>query len=95
MAMMNATQIPPGAPKGLPRLAQTMAYVQAPQNGSFDTPTTYRLSRGFPKLRRGVSVSAIPKFKGLTLYSHIANSPASFQNTQAGKNITWPIGPLK
>lgn len=76
-----------------PRLAQSMAYSQPPQSGNFNTTATYRLGRGFPFLRRGVAVSAIPKFKGITLYSHTTNTPTPFQNTQTGKNIIWPEPP--
>jgi hypothetical protein len=94
MALMNATQIPPSPQSGnLPRLAQSMAYTQPSQTGNFNNTATYRLGRGFPFLRRGVAVSAIPQFKGITLYSHTANTPAPFQNSQVGKNITWPIPP--
>jgi hypothetical protein len=86
--------IPPTPqPKALPRLAHSMAYSMPAEKGVYNTPTTYRLSRGFPLLRRGVAVSAVPKFKALTLYSHTANTPTPFQTAQVGKNIAWPVGP--
>jgi hypothetical protein len=108
MANPNQPDFSTPGPRQLPRLAQSMAYTMPSTNGAYNNPTTYRLSRGFPMLRRGVRVTPIPKFKGLTIYSHTppagntgnpsnrAAVPTPFQNTKATTNshtYTWPIGP--
>ncbi len=108
MANPNAPDMSTPEARKLPRMAQTMAYTMPTNNGAYNTPTTYRLSRGFPLMRRGVRVAPIPKFKGLTIYSHTPPSgstanpanaaavPTPFQNTKATTNshtYTWPVGP--
>lgn len=92
--MANPAEFPQATPPGAAaRLAQTMAYQTPVTTTPYHSFAAYRLSRGFPKFRRGVLVAAIPKFSALTIYSHTSNTPTPFQNAQVGKNISWPVGP--
>ena len=59
---------------------------------TFDHPHLYRVERGFPYLRNGKLVQAIPQFKSLTLYSiTVANAPTNqFNTTTTPAAINYP-----
>ena len=72
--------------------AKDLAY--AGRSGSFASsdPQVFRLRRGnLPTLRNGKAVSAVPQFRGITLYSQTAgNAPAPFATANSNTVINWP-----
>jgi len=63
-----------------------MHYVKVMAYGNLDVDVPvhaiYRLERGFPYIRAGNSVVAIPQFKAANIFSHVAqNAPAPFATT--------------
>lgn len=74
--------------------ARDMAYGGSNENANGTTLTQgYRLRRGFPYMRAGRNVSAIPQFKTLAIYSHTTNAPGTFQTSTTGVKIQWPVPP--
>lgn len=68
----------------------SMAYGSSTRTA--DVPHLYRVERGYPYLRHGKLVQAIPQWKSLTLYSvTTANAPTSaFNTTTTPKSISYP-----
>ena len=86
--------------------AKDLAYGNSQMGNT--TPSTYRTERSVPFMRRGVVVTVIPRFKGLTIYPLTPSTvPAVFQqtvtnvnpptatNASAGTRTRWPVGPGK
>lgn len=73
-----------------PKIAKQFAYQGWKANPIISR--VYRLERGFPFLRAGRPVVAIPQFKGVTLVSHTTtNVPKTFQSPATNTAIKWPL----
>jgi hypothetical protein len=86
--------------------AKQLAYGNSQMGNT--TSSTYRTERSVPFMRRGVTVTVVPRFKGLFIYPlSPAQVPSVFQqtvtnvnappvtNASAGTRTRWPVGPGK
>lgn len=73
--------------------AKEMAY-----GGSKQDPlakNNFRLARGYPYVRAGQPVVAMPQFNGLYLYTPTArNIPTGFRQTMTETRVRRPIAPV-
>lgn len=73
--------------------AKDMAYGGSTQDHL--KKNTFRLARGYPYVRAGQPVVAMPQFSGLYLYTPTAkNIPTGFRQTMTETRIKRPVAPV-